>query len=194
MSSKSHTSPIASLLAVIDGWRKSRDWSRETMADEIVLAHDQIGGPAATGITFDRSADVFKRMHTNAAKVFRWFDDFNKDTNLLSVNFLPSVLAALPEDVRIEWLNNFLRPLSLSVRSVEQEAGAAIDISKVLRANIKESSDVHCAMVDYAENPSEEARRRLEKELADQEETAHKARVLMRTSGAVSNVSPVRAA
>jgi hypothetical protein len=195
MSSKSHKSPISSLLEVIDGWRKAGNKSRETAAEEIVCAHERIDGPARTGVFFEpRTTDVFKRMHTNAAKFFRWMDDESKDTNLLSVNMLPSVLAALPEDARVEWLNSFVRPLGLSVRSLEQEAGAAIDITKVLRANLKESADAHSAMVDYAENPSEDARRRVEKELAEQEEVAHKARLLFASAASVSSINEARVA
>jgi hypothetical protein len=178
MSNKSHKSPISSLLEVIDGWRKSGSKSRETAAEEIVCAHEQIDGPARTGVFFEpRTTDVFKRMHTNAAKFFRWMDDESKDTNLLSVNMLPSVLAALPEDLRAHWLNDYLRPLGLCVRGIDQAQGALPDMNRMLCDVMKEGSEGAQALAEAAANPSPANVARAVKELDDAERSFHEARL-----------------
>lgn len=40
-------------------------------------------------------------MKVNADRVFRWLDDGTKDTNLVPANFVPSILAALPTDLKV---------------------------------------------------------------------------------------------
>lgn len=192
---KSHVSPIASLLSTLESFRKSKGWSRETMADEIVMAHEELGADSSTGITFEpRTGDVFRRMHTNATKIFRWFNDYDKDTNLLSVNFLPSVLAALPEKSRIEWLNNELRSLNLCVRSLDEEEAQGMDVSKILCDHIKESSEANQALAEYASSPSEEGLKRVERELAEEIELASKALNKVRNSIGKPGLSAVRVA
>ena len=183
MSVKSHKSAIGSLLEVLDGWRKAGDKSRETAAEEIVCAHERIGGPARTGIAFEpRTTDVFKRMHTNAARLFRWMDDESKDTNLLSANMLPSVLAALPEDVRVHWLNDYLRPLGLCVHGVDQAAGALPDMSRLLCDVLKEGGEGTQALAEAAANPSPANVARAVRELADAERSTHDARVQLESA------------
>lgn len=195
MSSKSHKSPISSLLEVIDGWRKAGSKSRETAAEEIVCAHEQIDGPARTGVFFEpRTTDVFKRMHTNAAKFFRWMDDESKDTNLLSANMLPSVLAALPDDMRIHWLNDYLRPLGLLVRSIDQSQGAMPDMSRLLCDVLKEGGEGTQALAEAAANPSPANVARAVKELADAERSTHDARVQLESALNAPILKAVRAA
>ena len=195
MSNKSQKSPISSLLEVIDGWRKSGSKSRETAAEEIVCAHEQIDGPARTGVFFEpRTTDVFKRMHTNAAKFFRWMDDESKDTNLLSVNMLPSVLAALPEDERIHWLNDYLRPLGLVVRGIDQSQGSMPDMNRLLCDVLKEGSEGTQALAEAAANPSLANVARAVKELADAERSTHDARLQLESAMNAPVLKAVRTA
>jgi hypothetical protein len=173
MSYKSHKSPISALLEILDAWRKGQNKSRETTAEEIVCAHERIDGPARTGVFFEpRTTDVFKRMHTNAARIFRWLDD-SKDTNLLSVNLLPSILEAMPEELRIHWLNDYLRPLGLCVRNVEQVDGTAPDMNRLLCSVLKETSEAVQSMAESAANPSESNLERAAKELTDIQPAIH---------------------
>lgn len=68
----------------VEAWRKSNDWSRESMADLIVKAHEDIGGPAFSGIRFDPpTKDAFERMRVNADRIFRWLDDSTIAASLL---------------------------------------------------------------------------------------------------------------
>ena len=119
MRNESHISLISRLAAYVDDWRKDAGMSQATVVDEIVTAHDRIGGPAATGISFEGSSDAFNRQHANMQRVYRWLDDKSKDTNLLPANFLPSMLAAMPEESRRAFLTEMLYPLGLKVSAID---------------------------------------------------------------------------
>jgi hypothetical protein len=161
-------SPIGSLRDHIEAWSKRTGASNQTIADEIISAHNEIGGPARTRITFSDASDIFKRLATNCFKVFRWLDDREKDTNLLSVNFLPSVLRAMPRDLAMSWLNDLLRPIGFCVRGIEAADVDALDVTGLLCKNIKESSEASQALAEYAAHPTAETLRRAERELAEQ--------------------------
>lgn len=98
-----------------EDWRRANRWSRETAADMIVQAHERIGGPLNTGIKFEpTTTDTFERMRVNADRIYRWLDDASKDKNLLTLNFLWSILAALPEDRRLHLVDALLAPIGMS--------------------------------------------------------------------------------
>jgi hypothetical protein len=106
----------------VEDWRRENRWSRETVADLIVKAHEQIGGPTRTGIVFDpQTQDTFERMRVNADRIFRWLDNTTKDNNLLPLNFQRSVLAAMPMDRRMRLVNELLAPVDLSSRELTGE-------------------------------------------------------------------------
>ncbi|MBV7482501.1 hypothetical protein KW845_06050 [Bordetella sp. BOR01] len=145
MRNESHKSLIAIVREHVSAWRKAQGWSRETVVAEIVQAHEDVGGPAASGILFDPATrDTFERMKVNADRVFRWLDDDSKDTNLLPANFLPSILAAMPPDWRRQCLDDILRPLGMAARTMALEAGEGVDITQVA-AMIRESAEAHAA-------------------------------------------------
>lgn len=188
-------SPIGLLRDHIEAWSKRTGASNQTIADEIVTAHEQIDGPARTRITFSSGGDIFKRLATNCFKVFRWLDDREKDTNLLSVNFLPSVLKAMPRDLAMSWLNDLLRPIGFCVQGLEAAEEDKLDVTALLCKNIKESSEASQAMAEYAANPTEDALHRVERELAEEAELAQQALAAVRAKRARSGQSkPVRVA
>lgn len=116
---ESHKSLISRIAEYIDDWRKDAGMSQQTVVDEIVKAHERIDGPTATGIVFEQNADEFNRMKANSDRVWRWLDDKSKDRNLLPVNFLPSILAAMPEETRRAFLTEMLHPLGLKVSAID---------------------------------------------------------------------------
>lgn len=119
MQRTTHPSQIAILSDHVEAWRRDNRWSRETVVDQIVQAHNRIGGPQTTGIRFEpNTTDTFERMRVNADRVFRWLDDRSKDKNLFPFNFQPSLLAALPDDRRVLLMNDLLRPVDLQVSTV----------------------------------------------------------------------------
>src|SRR5471030_1880418 len=101
MRNESHQTFIGTMRDHVIAWRKREGWSRESVVAAIVDAHELTEGPATTGIAFDPTTrDVFERQKVNADRVFRWLDDEGKDTNLLPANFIHSIWAAMPIDVR----------------------------------------------------------------------------------------------
>ena len=53
MRDKSHKTPIGIIRDYVNQWRKQERWSRETVAQEIVTAHEKSGADVATEIFFD---------------------------------------------------------------------------------------------------------------------------------------------
>lgn len=107
--------PIAIVRSHVEDWRRVNRWSRETLADQIVQAHERIGGPLLTGIKFEPpTTDLFERQRVNADRIYRWLDDVSKDKNHLPFNFIWSILAALPEDRRLHLVEDLLAPVGLS--------------------------------------------------------------------------------
>lgn len=147
MRHESHKTLIAILREHTSAWRKSLDWSRETMAEHIVAAHERLNGPAATGIRFEPSTqDTFGRLKVNADRIFRWLDDESKDSNLLPSNFIPSVLMALPHDRRRHCVDDILRPLGLAVRTLALTAGESLDQAQVTNL-MREQTEAAAAAV-----------------------------------------------
>lgn len=116
MQRATHPSPIAIVSDHVEAWRRDNRWSRETVADLVVQAHERLAGPDITGIKFEPlTTDAFERMRVNADRVFRWLDDRSKDKNLMTLNFIWAVLAALPMDRRVLLVNDLLQPVDLTV-------------------------------------------------------------------------------
>lgn len=117
MQRATHPSAITIVSDHIEAWRRDNRWSRETVADFVVQAHDRIGGPEITGIRFEPpTTDAFERMRVNADRLFRWLDDRSKDKNTLSLNMLWPILEALPIDRRVLLLNDLFQPVGIAVR------------------------------------------------------------------------------
>lgn len=119
--------PIAIIRDHVEGWRRDMRWSRETVAQQIVEAHERLGLDHLTGIRFEPpTTDAFERMRVNADKIFRWLDDATKDRNLLTVNFLWSILAAMPMDRRVALASALLAPVDLMAH---EEATIGVDMA-----------------------------------------------------------------
>lgn len=149
MRNESHSiTLIGTLRTAIVEWRKREGWSREAVVQVIVEAHEHMSAPAATGIVFDpNTRDTFERAKVNADRVFRWLDDESKDNNLLPANFIPSILAAMPADIRLHCLDAILRPLGVAVSGLDAAAPADFDATPHLSAMIKEGAEAHIALV-----------------------------------------------
>lgn len=146
MRHESHKTLIAVLRDHTSAWRKSLDWSRETMVDTIVKAHEGLNGPAVTGIRFEPpTSDTFARMKANADRVSRWLDDESKDSNLLPANFLPSVLAAMPHDRRRHCVDDLLRPLNLAVRTLATEGSDVMCVTQLANV-LREQAEASAAL------------------------------------------------
>lgn len=126
-----HKSPISKLEEQVDAWAADIKRSRETVADCIVQAHEAAGREASSKITFLPNPDEPNRMAANCMRIFRWLDDAGKEKNLLNVNFLPSILLALPKNRRDAWLCDYLRPLGLGIRNLEAGEHGGISVQDI---------------------------------------------------------------
>lgn len=154
MRNESHKTWIATVLDHVNLWRKRSGWSRESVVQAIVEAHERTGGPANTGIRFEpHTTDAFERQKVNADRIFRWLDDATKDTNLLPSNFIPSVLAAMPMDVRLHCLDDLLRSLGIAARPVggleANDLNAVANLRNIMAQN-SEAQQAVAALVDGA--------------------------------------------
>lgn len=159
---------IATVARYVNVWRLREGWSRETVVEQIVDAHERINGPLVTDIRFEpNSSDTFKRMKANADRVFRWMDDLSKDNNLLPANFLPSLIAALPEDLRLHCLTDMLRPTGCSVRLTCVDSATAFEPGKSIRRLIKENSEAQQAVVTLVDGATLPELQNARKELGE---------------------------
>jgi hypothetical protein len=126
-----HKTPISSLLDQLNAWGAENQMSRETIGDEIVTAHETYSRELVSKIVFQPNPDEHTRMYTNAVRIYRWFDDAGKDKNLLTVNFLPSVLLAMPIERRNAWLSEYLRPLGLGIRELDEAEMSPITVQDI---------------------------------------------------------------
>lgn len=176
MHNSSHKSLIGVVREHVIAWRKQNNWSREAVVQCIVEAHERIEGPAACGIVFDPpTRDAFERQHVNADRVFRWLDDETKGNNHLPANFLPSILAAMPMERRLHCLTDILRPIGISVASVNAGADESFDVAMHLRSLIKESGEANLALANLPADADITALEAARREVADAEESSGKA-------------------
>lgn len=159
---------IAVVRNAVNTWRRREGWSRETVVMEIVETHERIGGPARTGIVFDPATrDTFERAKVNADRVFRWLDDESKDTNLLPANFVPILIAALPQDLRLTVVDELLRDAGLHA-DVSPRMAAGLPPAQHLRTLLKEFSEAAAAVGDLGGREDDPALlANAEKELAE---------------------------
>lgn len=111
-------------------WMGQNRWSKATVVDQIVVAHKQIGGQAHSGVYFEpHSADEYNRMKANCTTFFRYVEDDDGEKNLFDI--LPSVLAAMPMELRLSFVSQYLRPAGLVVRPADEtsEEGFTMEIA-----------------------------------------------------------------
>lgn len=162
--------PAAILRAEIEAWRTAGRMSREAVAIAIVEAHQALGADLATEISFDFEGDTFAKARKSAQKIFRWLDEGN-----LPANLIPSIIAALPDELRLRCLSQMFCPMGIEVRAVAGDAPAELDVPTHLRAVMKESSEAQLALVNLAPNASNEVLLAVHKELVESAQASENA-------------------
>lgn len=165
-----YQSPAAILRAEIESWRTSSRMSREAVAIAIVEAHQALGADLATEISFEFEGDTFAKARKSAQKIFRWLDEGN-----LPANLIPSILEALPAELKIRCLSQMFCPVGVEVRAVDHNAPAELDVPTHLRAVMKESSEAQLALVNLAPNASTEMLLAVHKELVESAQASENA-------------------
>ncbi len=191
MRNDSHKKTLIGILREhVSAWRKDAGLSSYSAISMIVQAHDEAGGPTATGIRFEPHPDEYQRTKNNGDRVLRWLDDESKENNLLPANFVLSVLAGLPPAERMDCLNELLHRFGLCVRSLEgaDEIGLGLaDVCEMASADADALAAVATAIAQPTQANLDLALRRTAR--------AHekKARVVRLLEGAKRAVSRTRA-
>jgi len=144
------------LRAEIEAWRRANTitcMSREAFAAMVMEAHQALGGEAATGVEFTFSGDTYTQAKKAAQKLFRWLDEGCP----LPAGIVPSILAALPLDVKLHCLNQMYRPLGVEARSLQPVTPAPFDGMAHLQHMIKEGAEAKAAVVTAAIQQTPEA-------------------------------------
>jgi hypothetical protein len=158
-------------------WRKREGWSRETVVQAIIETHARLNGPQITGIRFEpNTTDAFERQKVNADRVFRWLDDDTKDNNLLPANFIPSVMAAMPTDIRLHCAEDFLRPMGITVHFEDKQADGLLNATSHLVKIARETSEAQLAVADLIDGATPTELATADRELAEAEEAIRSAR------------------
>ena len=151
MRGKSHDTWISIIGSAVNQWKRQNDWSRETVADQIVQSHVNNHSHLSSGISFDTkgSGDEYRRQHTNANKIFRWLDEITKDNNLLPTNFIKSILLAMPVDMRLKAVNAMLIDLGLTAKTINQaEYKDPLEMLRELMHKTSEVNNAYAQLVD----------------------------------------------
>lgn len=158
---------IASILRnEIDAWRRANSIaciSREAFAAMVMEEHVKQGSEVATGVEFSFVGDTYTQAKKAAQKLYRWLDT----DGTLPAGIVPSILAALPLDVRLHCLNQFLRPLGIEARSLEAVKPAPFNGLAHVQAMIKENAEAQSAVVMAASAQTPEAIKAAIKEVSE---------------------------
>lgn len=167
MQHASQKTKLSILAHYVDQWRL-RAGSRETVATEIVEAHIKAGHNTLAKLHFDTQGDTFMLAKSRADRVFRWLDDKTKDGNFMPANFEDSILLAMPHDLRLAYLNEWLGGQGLSVQAVGG-ATEGLNVSAHFIALSKEGAEAVVAVAQVMKNPSAANIARAEIELSEAE-------------------------
>ncbi|NPT38557.1 hypothetical protein [Paraburkholderia xenovorans] len=143
----SQKTKLAILADHVDAWRK-RAGSRETVAVLIVEAHQALGGDKLPKLDFDMSGDAYTCAKNAADRIFRWLDDRTKDNNFMPANFEDSVLVAMPEDIRIAYLNEWLGKVGVACRMRASAADTEVNPSEIVQAITRVNHRTEAAAAD----------------------------------------------
>lgn len=175
MQPKSQKTKLSLLAHYVDQWR-IRAGSRETVATEIVEAHIAAGYNTRAKLHFDTQGDAFMLAKSRADRIFRWLDDKTKDGNFMPANFEDSVLLAMPDDLRLEYLNEWLGGgLNLSVQIIGKTPDR-IDVSAHFMAVSKENAEAVVSVAQVVQNPTAANIAHAEIELSEAETANREAR------------------
>lgn len=178
MRSTSQKTKLAHLMTYIDKWRE-RAGSRESVAVAIVEAHMAAGFNTRAKLHFDTQGDAFTLAKNAADRIFRWLDDKTKDGNFMPANFEDSILLAMPEDLRLCYLNDWLGQFGMRAKGVHEEDSGGCAVTH-LKAVSKESAEATSAMADLLDGDTDAELDIADHELAEQEEAVRRARDYIR--------------
>lgn len=179
MQNMSHKTTIAIVRDAVEAWRKENGWSRETVCQTIVEAHEANGFDQVTGIVFEpKTTDAFKRQKVNADRIYRWLDDVAKDNNLLPVNFTVSILSAMPVALRVSTANAMLHSIGVVSRSAngQQKAHSTLEL---LHDILKETAEAANSVAKLITSDTKEDLQLAHKEVSEAMEALKRAQAVI---------------
>lgn len=181
---------IGILREEISTYRRLNRLSRETIAQNIVEAHERLQADAITSIRFEpKTTDAVERQKVNADRLFRWLDDETKDSTLLPTNFLPSVLAGIPQAVQRRCLDRILMPLGFAVRALTEDGDAVVFSAAVATHLMKEQGEAAIAVVGLADGYDKAELLNARREVAEAVDAGKKTLQLIETQLASSDAA-----
>ena len=156
-------------------WLDMPGVSLTSMAMEIVDRFSAIGldhGLQIEDIFFMRTDDVCTDADTNRQKIFRWLgwlDNGQKRSPARLFFVEQAIVAAMPEDIRIDYLTEVYIDSGVSFYAGTQ--GNTVDLDTGLVSLMKETSEAQIALIKLAKDPAMkgEALRELKEALAAHE-------------------------
>lgn len=187
MRNASQKTKLAHLMTYVDLWRE-RVGSREAVAVAIVEAHVAAGFNSRSKLQFETQGDSFTRAKNAADRIFRWLDDKTKDGNFMPANFEDSILLAMPQDLRLGYLNDWLAGIGMKAKGIEtvEESGCPVEHLKSIS---KESAEATSALAELLDGDTEAELARADRELAEQEEAVRKARAYVQSRRLMKQVA-----
>lgn len=147
-------------------WRRRESWSIGTVGEEIIAAHERIGGVEVSGIRFEpHTMDAYDRQRINGERIARWLDDETKDNNLLPANFAQSILAALPVDLRLACLDEFLEPLGMAANLVV--VAGQLNPAELVKAVAREGGEATAALASLVDAAAPDELRKAQQEITE---------------------------
>ena len=157
-------------------WMRQEQFSRETVAQLIVDTHIKRGAQMVIKHKFDsHERDLCTRLKIYADAIFRWLNDFEKDTTLLPVNFIPSILDAMPHDLKLHCWEEISNLFGLGAHCLH-ESKEEFKPHTHLKSLIKESGEAESAIADVIADPSLPNLERAHKETTEAHEAAKAAK------------------
>ncbi|PKG79860.1 hypothetical protein CXF80_16955 [Shewanella sp. Actino-trap-3] len=160
------------LMKAINAWLELPKVSRSALATAVVQAVDDLKLAtvlAKEGITFTHSDDIFNDARVNAQKIFRWLGQYEGQ------HAVPELLAAMPVELRIGYLNDVYGMVGVTVVVDYVGDGMSLSAYEMAATLTKENCDAQVAVIHLGINPSRH-----------QVETAHRE---LRESRAVTSMS-----
>lgn len=179
MQNVSHKTKLTLLLDAVDIW-KQRLGSREAVAIAIVEAHIKAGHNDLPKMHFEWRDGNMTLIKNAADRIFRWLDDKTKDATFMPANFEASILAAMPEDLRLSYLNEYLSAFGLVASGAESVNTPTFDATHHLIALTKECSEANIAVAQLIDGSSDETIGAADRELAEAEEAIRETRADIR--------------
>lgn len=187
-----HRARLDLLNMAVAKWMQQPKTSRTVVIGQIVDAVERCGLTetlAHEGVTFNTSDDAYNDLRVNGQKLFRWlglYDGINSFPERLWV-IEPAMLAAMPNDIRVEYLNAVFGVSGVFVCNRSTEDGD-LDRVRLAASLTKEQMEAQLSVIELSANPAVQAAEAAHKEVS--EAVAMGTHVIQALEGAYPELAP----